>query len=463
MLERMTPRPEQEQAIQQILTDKAHLCRGDRGSGKTIVGVEAALRSGAKVILCIGPLNTYYGWKKTFERQSQGAVTVRRIDATKAGKSAFEDLVLAVPGVYFCGWQRYRMYAWNSFPLDMVIADEIHNASNRKAQVSAMLWTSANAEYKIGLSGTPAGNRIEGLWSVARWLWPSHFPAFWPFVTQYLTKERDTFSKFKVGAEREPGSIWASLPSKSAFPTPYQEKPIIFEIGVDLTAAQRKVYDRFERDSLVWLDDHPLVAELPTVQMMRLRQIALAVPSIREHPEKLDENGNPWQEVYFEDDAKSTKAEAVLEVLTDLYVQKVEPVLIFTHSRKYAMMLTKRLQAHGHRARMFVGGMSEDERKWKLENFGLEFDIMVATIAAIGTGTDSLQDRCHIEFWLSLDDNRINNIQAQGRLARPGQSKTVLRYIFMANDTVEQRQLGRIEADQAQLDLSLNYETQAAA
>lgn len=462
MLDPLVPRPEQEAAIEEILRDKAHLCRGDRGSGKTIVGVEAALRSHAKVILVIGPLNTFYGWKKTFERQSYGKVTVRRIDKTKAGTAAFEDLALGVPGVYFCGWNRFRMYAWHSMPMDMVIADEVHAASNRKAQTSAMLWTSSNAEYKVGLSGTPAGNRIEGLWSVSRWLWPTHFPAFWPFVTKYLTKERDTFSKFKVGPEREPGTVWASLPSKSEFPTPYSDLPIVFEIGVDLTPAQRRVYDRFERDSLVWLDDHPLIAELPAVQMMRLRQIALAVPSVREHPDKLDEHGNPWQEVYFADDAKSTKAEAVLEVLADLYVEKTEPVLIFTHSRKYAEMLTKRLQANNYRARMFIGGMSEDERKWKLDNFGDEYDILVATIAAIGTGTDGLQEKCHIEFWMSLDDNRILNIQAQGRLSRPGQTKTVLRYLFMANDTVEQRQLGRIEADQAQLDLSLSYSKAAA-
>lgn len=454
-LEPMVPRKDQEDAIQDTLRDGSHLCMGDKGSGKTLIGVEAALRSGAQRVLVVGPLNTFYGWKKTFERQSRGQRTVRRIDSLKAGKQAFEDLALGKPGVYHMGWERFRMYDWRTFDIDMLIADEVHAASNRKAQTTKALW-SAHAQCRLGLSATPAGNSLQGLWSVSKWLWPNHFPAFWTFVTKYLTKEPDPYTHFKIGPEKNPGAVWDSLPSKSAFPTPYQEKPIVYEIGVDLTPAQRRIYDRFEKEAVVWLDENPLIAELPAVQMMRLRQIALAVPSIRTR-----EDGT--EEVYFEEDAKSTKADAVLEVLADLYVAEPEPVLIFTHSRKYAEMLAKRLQSKGYRARMFVGGMNAEERRWKLANFGKEYDVLVATIAAIGTGTDGLQDVCRIEMWMSLDDNRILNEQAKGRLSRPGQKRTVLRYLFMANNTVEQRQLGRIEADQAQLDLSLNYAQKEAA
>jgi SNF2 family DNA or RNA helicase len=115
-------------------------------------------------------------------------------------------------------------------------------------------------------------------------------------------------------------------------------------------------------------------------------------------------------------------------------------------------MLTERLKAKKFRAEHFIGAMSMEERTWRLEKFGTEFDVMVATISAIGTGTDGLQDVCHTEFWLSLDDNRILNEQATGRLSRDGQKHTVQRFIFMAKGTVEVEQRGKLDADAAQLD-----------
>lgn len=473
-LEPLVPRDNQEEVIDMILRDKHHISRAEGGAGKTLVGVEAVLRSGVAVAAIVAPLNTHSGWRKTFERQSAGTVSPQVIDGKKQGKAAFEALASGVPGVYLIGWERFRMYDWLQFPLDFVILDEIHRQSNRKSSTHRAVLSTRKAEYLLGLSATPSGNKIEGLWTSIKWLWwddKAVAPAFWPWVTKYLNSSLDQYAGKKIEGERQPGAIWESLPSKSYFPAPYQAEPIIHEIEVDLLPAQRKIYDRFEKEAVAWLDDRPLVSELPAVQLMRLRQICLATPSIRDVwvTRRKDEFGlecEPYEEmveeIYFEEDAKSTKADAVLEVLTDLYAERPVPVLILTHSRKFATMLTLRLQAKGYDARRFVGGMSQTEREWKKENFGKTFDILVATIATVGEGTDGLQDVCHIEFWLSLEDNRLLNTQARWRLSRSGQTKTVQRYLFMAKNTVEQRQIGRLEADQAQLDQSFETEGIAA-
>lgn len=465
MLDRLTPRPEQEAAIQAILRDRSHICRAEVGAGKTLVGVEAALRSGAKVTLVVSPLNTLSGWRKTFERQSGGKVTVWPINSKKIGKLHFEHLADGIPGVYFIGWERFRMYSWMEMTPDFIILDELHRASNRKSSTYKSVESTRKSQYKLGLSATPAGNKIEGMWASINWLWwgdKEIAPAFWNWVSKYLRTERDQYVGKRIVGERNPGAVWASLPSKSYFPSPFQEQPIIHEIECELTPFQRKVYDRFEQEGVVWLENNPLIADLPTVQAMRLREICLAVPSIRtimvkhKDPDTGEEWEEPFEQVYFEDDAQSSKADAVFEVLGDLYAEKPEPVMIFTHSRKFATMLTLRLQEKGYRARQFVGGMSPDEREWKKENFGKEFDIMVSTIPTVGEGTDGLQEVCHIEFWISLTDNRMLNTQAKGRCSRPGQKHTVQRYLFLAKDTVEQRQIGRLAADQEQLDASFN-------
>lgn len=475
LLERQTPRPDQLAATNEILAAKRHLCRAEVGAGKTLVAVEAVLRSRVPVTLTVGPLNTRSGWEKTFARQSGGTVDFRFIDGTKRGTAAFHALARGERGVYFMSWNRFRMYDWAAFPLDFIIYDEVHEGQNRKSGTHRAMVSATRIEYQVGLSATLAGNRVEGQWAIQHSFWPDKeiTPAFWTWVTKHLKTEPHKQAGKAILGEKVPGTVWSLLPSKSAFASPYQEEPIIFNIEVDLAPFQRKIYDRFERDAVVWLENHPLVETLPAVQQLRLRQICLAVPSIREvwKTRTSDEFGRdcePYdelvEEVYFEEEAKSSKAEAVLEQIRHLYENGgTEPVLIFTHSRKFATMLTLRLQAKGYRARRFVGGMSDAERTWKRENFGIAFDIMVATQAAVGIGTDGIQEKCRIEFWVSLSDNRIHNKQGTGRLNRPGQKRTVLRYNFLARDTVEVKRLAQMAADQEQLDASYSYETQDTA
>lgn len=484
----MVPRPEQTEAIGAVLRDKSHVCRGETGGGKTLVGVEAVLRAKAKITIVMCPLTTFGSWRKTFERQSRGRVSPLVIDSSKAGKQAFEALAGREPGVYLMTWERFRMYDWSAMPLDFVIGDEVHRASNRKAVTSEALWSTRNVPYKLGLSATPWGNRIEGAWSVLVWLWwgrdevVGKNQSFWNWVSVHMTTKKDQYAGKKVVGEREQGTVWDSVPSKSYFPSPFQTEPIIHEVEVELTAFQRKLYDRFEEEAIVWLEEHPLIALTGGVQRGRLREICLAVPSIREVWKKIPDDelfDEKWEqfeveerengvyalveEVYFKDDAKSTKAEAIIDKLGDLYAGEPYPVLIFTHSRKFALMLTARLQAKKFRAEAFVGGMPTSERDRLLKGFGPDFDVMVCTISSIGTGTDGLQDVCWTEFWVSLEDNRILNEQTIGRLSRDGQTKTVQRFLFMAKDTVEVAQKGKLEADQAQLDGSFNPRQDIAA
>ena len=479
MMQPYTPRPEQEAAIVEVLETKRHICRGETGAGKTLIGVEAVLRAKAKITIVICPLTTFASWRKTFERQSRGKVSPLVIDGTKAGKAAFERLAGRKTGVYLMSWERFRMYDWSNMPLDFVIADEVHRQQNRNSSTHGAVKTTRHAEYALALSATPWGNRIEGAWATLRWLWwgddevVGRNQGFWNWVTKHLTTELDQYAGKKIIGEREQGTVWGSVPSKSYFPSPFQEEPIIHEVEVELTPYQRKVYDKFEEEAIVWLEENPLIAEGGGVQRMRLREICLAVPSIRDVWKKvpeaeLDDPESKWlrweweerengtyalvEEVYFKDDAKSTKADAIIDKLNDLYAETPYPVLIYTHSRKFATMLTNRLKAKKFRAEHFVGAMSMEERTWRLEKFGTEFDVMVATIPSIGTGTDGLQDVCWTEFWVSLDDNRILNEQTLGRLSRDGQKRTVQRFLFMAANTVEVKQKGKLDADAAQLD-----------
>src|SRR5690606_17902543 len=206
----------------------------------------------------------------------------RRIDGTKKGKAAWEMLAHNEPGIYILGREYFRTKDWSKIKPDMVIFDEVHAVQNRKS-IGFRKLKLLKPTWKLALSGTPAGNKFHGMWSITRWRWPDIIDrSFWRWVTDWARSEEDYFSGIKILGEREPGAFVASLPCyvrrEANLETEYIE-----EIRyVELTPAQRKLYEQMEKDSLMWLEENPAVAEVPIVQRIRLRQVTLGVPIINE-------------------------------------------------------------------------------------------------------------------------------------------------------------------------------------
>lgn len=450
MLERLTPRTDQEQDIAQILRDGRTLCANELGTGKTIVGVESAYRSGAARVLIVAPLVTFTGWTKTV--LSQTGKELRAITGRKAGQQAFEDIASGNPGWYIVGWEMMRTLSWAKVPVDFLILDEVAKMSNRKSRQALMAKT-IKAERIAAMSATPFGNRIEGSWSVLNMLWPEEYPYYWPFVTKYLRTELDPYAGKKVTGEKVPGGVVDSIPSWMRREAPYDIPLAIHDIEVDMLPAQRKIYQKFEQEAVAWLGDNPLIAELPAVKYMRLRQIALAVPSI----EVTDEGE---EIVYFEDDAKSAKITAMLEVIDSL--PEGEPQLVWSHSKRFINIVAERLRAKGYAAEAFTGDTSRFERERIRNEFGSKVQFICATIQSAGTGLDGFQTVCRVEHLLSLDDNRQNNTQMYGRLMRGGQTRRVNRFVYRSRDTLEVRQMDRIKSDDQMMQESITTESRAA-
>jgi len=468
---------DQEKAVAFILENKEVLLKAPTGAGKTLVAVESMRQAGAKRVLIIAPLGTESGWRKTIERQFGDSIEYRYCHNKRvAGKRAIEDLFTGKPGAYFIGRELFKRYSWRKVKVDFVTFDECHVATNRDSRMHAMLKTCKNVPYKLAMSATPAGNHMMGLWALGRWLWPKKVDrSFWSWVTKYFHTEHDPFkdSEFgegkKVTAERVPGKLWKELPAAHKMPSVYKDKPTIHEIEVEISQVQRKHYKELEEEAITWLNNNPLAIDIPAVLNMRLRQICLAVPSVRQDwVKKKDKETGLWMDawgdvVWFEEDAKSTKIEVVLELLGDLHAEHPEPVVIFTDSRIFTTIMTKQLQAAGYRARQFVGGMSKEERDWKMENFGKEFDILVCTLQAVAEGTDGLQlVACH-EIWMNVSWSPLINTQGAGRLSRQGQTRSVQRYMILAKDTVEVKQIGKLRNSQQMLDMGYGDEDGEAA
>lgn len=431
-LSKLTPDAKQEAAIQKMIASpsRAALNASLMGTGKTVMATEVALRLGAKTVLVIAPLNTYWGWYDTIQRQSEyNAKALFKIETSKKGAEAFENLKAGKEGWYFVGREYLRTKEWTKIVPDVVLVDECHFMQNR-ASKSFKVAKTIKAGYKLSMSGTPFGNRFEGFWAVTRFLWPDDKivpKSFWKWVERWAITKYNPFSNVEIVGEKSPGAFANTLPCYVRLEPDYNIDVVHETRYVDLMPMQRKLYEKFQKDLVVWLQDNPLVAEVPIAARIRLRQMTLAVPSI-------DENDS----VYFKDDAVSTKYKALAEIIDD---NPDEKMLILTDSQKYAKLVTERLNVK-HSAFEWSGQASQKQREQAKQEFiNGDLQFIVAVIPAIAEGVDGLQDACRTVVWLSHSDSNILNQQVLDRVRRRGQQGVVQVYDIVARDTYDEGQL----------------------
>lgn len=469
---KLTPYPEQEEAIQRMVSEptRAALLGADLGKGKTLMAVETVRRLDAKVILVIGPLNVDHAWRDRFAGQGVD-LPFANINSTKAGLEAFERLRTRVPGIYYIGREFFALsgtsskpkvksdgtkvmpkrprearWSWAKVKPDFTIFDEVHCASNRKSSNASALMP-LKPGYKLALSATAAGNKFSGLWSVCRWLWPEHIPrSFWAWANQWADVYDDYSSGRAVkmvGAEKNPGAFVRSLPCyifmSSDLPAP---KVVRFECP--LTPEQTEQFKWLRDKMLVWIEDNPLVADIPITQRIRLDQVSLAALSLNVS-ETVD--GELTETVYFEPDAPSSKIDALHKIIE---ANPDDCMLVLTHSQKFASVVAHRL---GDAAVEWSGKTSQGDRKHILETFGKPGGprYIVAVIEAIAEGVDGLQHHARIAVWMSKSTNGLKNTQALGRLNRTGQKRQVVSVELVAPNTLDKSNLNRLNVSAAEM------------
>lgn len=438
----LTLEAEQMKAVEKIISEptKAALNASLMGTGKTLMGVEVSLRLGAKTKLIIGPLNTFWGWHDTIQRQTNyQAHGLFKIDSSKQGHKALLDIKSGTEGWYFVGREYFRTLDWTGIVPDIALIDECHFAQNRNSKSFKSLMK-LKAGFKLSMSGTPYGNRFEGAWAVTRWLWSDLVPkSYWKWVYEWCLTGYSPFSQVDILGELKPGAYSKSLPCYIRLEPNHNLEVVEETRYVDLVPAQRKIYEKFEKDLVVWLGENPMVAEVPVAARIRLRQITLAVPSVGDEGE-----------IMFEENAVSTKFKALKEIIDD---NPDDAMLLLTDSQKYASLVAKRL---GDDAFEWSGKANQTQRESAKQDFIKgKLKYIVAVIPAIAEGVDGLQDVCSTVVWLSHSDNNLMNQQVLDRIRRRGQKEVVKVYDIVARDTFDEGQLSNLLQRQLEMNASL--------
>lgn len=422
--------PYQQVELDKALEHDSWFNASEMGLGKTIMSVEWLRLKGAEVVIIVCPLNTFTSWTKTINEQMPD-MPVRPLRAGTKDVANFKKLRVRERGFYLIGWEMMRTGAVTGMVADAIVADETHKQANFGKSDQSILLREFSAPLKLALSGTPAANKPEGIFATLNFLWPKQYKSYWNWVQQYWRQIRNG-AVFTLVREITPGQIVRDIPMftrllradhRDDMPAVLPEIPI----AVEMTATQKKLYDRLVDEAGVWLGDDFMSTSVTLVENMRLRQILLAVPSMVDG------------EVTFKENAGSSKIDALIEVaLTDEF--KEQTFLVLTHSARIVPTVVAKLRKKGITAEGFTG-----ESKADLQMFGSSYRVLVAGIAAIGEGTDGLQHVCHNMFWLSKHPNWLLNEQASGRLDRPGQMESVNQWYTYVPGTVDESSLERLD------------------
>lgn len=422
---RLTPYDWQKSDIDNLLFwDCNGIVAVETGGGKSLTAIEAVHQAGHArngAVLVIAPKSTFAdAWIRTVKRQT--GADMRVINSKSQGKQAEADLRANVPGWYLINHELFTRRQWEGVHPEVCIADEVHRLGNHR------LWARKSsgahrliyfkAKRRIAMSATPYRNNFANLWTILRWVYPDttdHSPRRW--IHEYCVTEPDFFAGEVVKGEKNPGRVVSEVDCYiyhakrqnccEFHPNGFLAtgEPITEIRTVEMTAQMRKAYRQLTEQMITWLGENPLIVELPIVMRARLRQLSLGMVTF-------DTQGN----IDYADDCESPKYDELLKVLGDL---EEEPVLVLTHSKKFANVVAKRLNKDGTSAVAWTGDVSMKDREQIEADFASgKVRVIVGVIAAMGTGVSSLARVTSTCVWLSRDEDKTSSKQAEGRLDR---------------------------------------------
>lgn len=433
----------------------------EMGSGKTALATWAIERSESERVLIVAPDPTHSSaWIPTVRDLLNKEA--RPIGNTgKARKEALFDFEWHTPGIYLCSPQFLTRAEVGDWSGDLLIIDEVHLLSKAGSKGSKKLIDVATRfDKRLALSGTAWRNSFERSWSTMRALWGQDYNRRGEVAHasnfMYL-KDRMTFEEVYTSQrnpdgtpktakkwmnEAEPGLLVSQMPCViihkrreeccEYHPTGFLEmdEPNVYTHTIELTPKQKRAIKELEQSSIAWLENNPLVVDLPITQKQRIRQLVLGEATVKDYlGEDSDGNEVVKQTIEFSDDCKSPMVELMLEKLEAL---DDEPVLIFIESQRFAEVLVRKLHKAGITAFEYSGA-TKKSRDENLKRFGKgkEFRVCVGVLSAISTGVDSIQRVCKTEFWAESSVDLTVNLQAQGRAERTGAIGQIDRHYFV--------------------------------
>uniref|UniRef100_A0A4W3HIK7 Chromodomain-helicase-DNA-binding protein 6-like n=1 Tax=Callorhinchus milii TaxID=7868 RepID=A0A4W3HIK7_CALMI len=442
----------------------------EMGLGKTIQSItflyEIYLKGMRGPFLIIAPLSTIANWEREFRtwteinvivyhgsqisrqmihqyemhyKDTEGA-PIQGIFKFSAIITTFEMILADCPELRKIQWR-------------CVIIDEAHRLKNKNCKLLEGLKL-MGLEHKVLLTGTPLQNTVEELFSLLNFLEPTHFPSENTFLEEFGDLKTDEQVK-KLQAVLKPMMLRRLKDDVEKNLAPKEETII----EVELTNIQKKYYRAILERNFSFLAKGANQANMPNLlnTMMELRKCCNHPYLINGAEEKiLDE----FREVRSPE-APDYQLQAMIQaagklVLIDKLLPKLiaggHKVLIFSQMVRCLDILEDYLIHRRYTYERIDGRVRGNLRQAAIDRFSKpdsdRFVFLLCTRAG-GLGINlTAADTCII---FDSDWNPQNDLQAQARCHRIGQSKAVQVYRLITRNSYEREMF-----DKASLKLGLD-------
>ncbi len=396
----------------------------DMGLGKTVQTlawllylVDAATQGGKKFrALVVCPKSVTHGWLAETARFAPSlTITAFTPALTEKKLSELDARVLVA------NYTQLRLNAdwFHSEAWDAVVLDEGQFIKNPSSQI-AVAARALPARHRIVLTGTPVENRLTDLWSLFAFAQPGLLGAQTSFRRQYDEKDPAALTRL----HRRVRHFLLRRTKAQAAPDlpPRTEDDLI----VELEPAQRQLYDAELKRARAQLLGIETARELDSVRfnilasLLRLRQICC-------HPALVDPAHAKLP---------SAKLDALLERLEEL-AEEGHQVLVFSQFVTMLEIIRERLVATGL-GHLILTGQTEN-RAELVEEFQRDRTktVFLLSLKAAGFGlnlTAASYAILYDPWW-----NPAVEAQAIDRTHRIGQTRPVIAYRLLAENTVEQK------------------------
>lgn len=475
--------PHQIEAIEKFQNVKAVLVGDSMGVGKTVTGIGRDLdlrerygRPGAHIrTLIICQKNGISVWHRHLLHFGVEAKRILAIEPKD--RSVFEkELANGAKNhdYYIVHWDVLAkledINRPNHIVWDHVIADEAHLGKNRVA-ARTREWKKLKCRVKTALTGTPADDKPQDIWSILNWLYPKHYSSYWRFFNTYL--EWNDYSGFrtvtgvknikKLHEEIDPFYIRRTLADvREDMP-----KKSYSQVEVELTPKQRKAYEQMREFHLARLgaDEDELIAPIAIAVLQRLQKMALGTCDV-------DWSREDWDAYYdalgaYEDACvaweeggregkkpkrpagpalivrePSPKLDALFEIIE---TNEEEQFVVFTNYADVADLIEARCNRKKIPVSKITGSVtSQTNRDAAVASFQSgESRIFVGTIRAAGTSITL--NAAHTLIFVDRDWNPSKNAQAEDRIFRIDNDDLPIQVIdIIAKNTVDAERIEQI-------------------
>ncbi|SRR6266496_1108373 len=401
-------------------------------------------------------------WKREFSLWNP-SLKITVLD--RKNRQAFLKAVdSTVADVFICHWESLRlMPELARLHWFHVIADEVHRAKNRKAQQTTRL-KKLPTMHKLGLTGTPADNRPDDIWSILNWLYPRTWTSYWRFYNNEIVAKRHTVGVCTAvgcgGMHKNAYNEVLGLVDPAGFQAriaPYfirrlkidpkvnlqlPEKYPPQRMEVELHPEQRRAYDAMRKNMLAWVGEHenePIAAPIVVAQLVRLQQFAGAYARIEERKVR-NKDGDWVMKPVLLLTEPSSKLDALMERIQDEDRQFV----VFSKSRQIMEMFAARMVRHNISHVLFTGNTPQADRLTLVEGFQSgRKRIFAGTISAGGVGLTLTA--ASVVVFLDRHPSPGVNLQAEDRLHRIGQKNNIEIIDICARGTIDAQRLDQVE------------------